>query len=746
MSTNSIERFIENIFKVSLEEKNRHFVATTDSTLWYKTRKSDCTMFTPSTNVLRVNMLALDSFLGAVETFLKFDLEDSRFKWTEDTLNLFHASGMNVQKGLLDLKFFLESLPEGHVVACDIETRDLSWDRNKLLSIGFATDDSTCYAFSGITTYSYSTLESCLNLPNIRYCWHNGKFDISRLWAICGIKARIDEDTELKHFVQLSEKKGTHKLKSLGPIYLQAPQWDDELDAYKKQFCKTHKKPNGKSLLLEEFKYDMLPINTLIPYMQRDCLASRRLLSVFDELKEPGTDWIYSQLITAANVFAQIELSGAFVDILHIALLEEELTCDLEDASRIVAEGVKHYWNPIKYRIDTNAKGIVTEFNMNSPAQLKWLIKQAIGFDPGSTDADTIDKLVSDIESGNLQVSEYARSMFDGIKKMRKADKYLNTYVYGIQKARCADGRIRGGYNLHGTETGRLSSSNPNMQNIPRNKHIKNIFCASPGNTLLQLDQSQAELRVMAYHTNDPHLVGTYQRGEDLHATMAEAIFGPNWTEEQRSISKTVNFGIPYGRGPGALVESKDFNVTFSQARQIVDDWLRANAIAKKWMDAKRREARKGVRQQTTFGRVRHYVVDDKNMYHVENNYINTPIQADASDLTLFALIDIYHWLVDAGLYIPWHPEKSQVRMAITVHDSIVMEVPNDAALYEVIALNAKRIMEEVPNRLLPNLTFPFRADIEMGTSWGKLSKYSVINGKLVKEQKKEKKDATGAL
>lgn len=703
----NVEAFVQKVFGVDLIEKQLHFQNTSDRTLWYKVKHATRTMFVPGMNVLKINPMELDRFLGAVDSLLQLGLDSPMYKW--DNLNLYEYKGsMEVEAGLRMLMANYSSATLG----VDIETRDVSWDGNKLLAIGFAVDDNTCLAFYDIPTELYSLLEKALNMPGATYAWHNGKFDCEHLWYTCRIKAHVDEDTMLKHYVQISEKKGTHGLKELGPIYLQAPQWDDELDAYKKKWCRDHK------IKLADFKYDMIPTSILIPYMQRDCIATRRLLSVFEQLKEEGTDWIYRQLIRASNTFRCIECNGATVDLEHLNLLGKELTAELEDASKAVNESIAYFWNPVAYAQETGAK-YKDEFSLKSPKQLKWLLSKATGMTLESTDAATIDKLVEIAEEGVVKFDPHTVTLLEGIKRSRKASKYLDTYVTGIQGVLCHDGKVRANYNLHGTETGRLSSSNPNAQNIPRDKKIKNIFKAPKGYKLVQLDYSQAELRVLGVLSNDPFLINSYKEDKDLHANVAEEIFGPDFTKEQRTQCKTINFGIAYGRGAGAIAQA--FHMPKAEAQKIIDDWFRAMPKVKEYIQGQRAAARRGERQQTMFGRVRHYVVNDENMFHVENEYINTPIQSIASDMTLFSLMAINDWLIEEGLYDPWDAEHSLARIAITVHDSIVLEVIDDDELVRRVATKCQEVMATTPQKYIKDCPLPFKADVEIGYSWGKL-------------------------
>lgn len=159
-----------------------------------------------------------------------------------------------------------------------------------------------------------------------------------------------------------------------------------------------------------------------------------------------------------------------------------------------------------------------------------------------------------------------------------------------------------------------------------------------------------------------------------------------------------------------------------SEAQKLIDDWFKAMPKVERYIKGQRAAARRGERQQTMFGRVRHYVINDENMFHVENEYINTPIQSMASDLTLNSIIEIHNWLVQEGYYNPEKPLESDVRIIITVHDSIVLEVRDDDELMKEVAQYCQRVMASVPERMIPDCPLPFKADAECGYSWGKLT------------------------
>ena len=712
MTTPEVYRFVRAICP-DISEDNQVKVSH-DQFSWYKIIRSTNTLVIPPINYIKSNPMVLDKTVEAIIAFANSKPEAPEFDW--EHLNLYEAS---TPSDILIALQRIANVAEKGIIACDIETRRVEWEDNKLLSIGFATDDNTCYALYNIpiqgarTTFPHhqavwEALEELFGREDLTFIWHNGKFDCGRLKYLCNLDARIDEDTMLKHYCAINEKRGTHGLKDLGQLYLQAPAWDDELDRIKKEFCKQH------GMRIGDFMYDDIPTEVLIPYMQRDCIATRRLYRVFNKLGRPEADFIYRKLIEASNVYMRVELAGVRLDVDYLEDLEWELEKDLKEAQRNLDKVAARIWDPVAYSEQTKAKAKPNDpFNIKSPKQLKWMLEKVLGYPVPSTNAATIDELMDEVEAGVI-TSPIARDFLNAIGRVRKDSKYMDTYVQGMREGMCKDMRIRGTFNLHGTETGRLSSSDPNMQNIPRDKKIKNLLCAAPGYTLLQLDYSQAELRVLAMLSGDPWLIQVYKDGKDLHDAVAADMFGPNFDKEQRVMAKTINFGIAYGRGPGSIAQT--FKKSMSEARAIIEKWYKPMPYVKAWIDNRRAMARRGEPCVTPFGRERHFaLLSADELNHIQNEYINTPIQSIASDFTMFSLIEIDKFIRENNI---------DARIVTTVHDSIIVEVVDDPKVIDLMARECKDVMANTPLKYIPDCPVPFRADAEVGYSYGKLSEW----------------------
>lgn len=705
---------------------DRHVKQTRDVMSWYHVNYAEKTLMVPPLNLLKVNLRELERFSEAVKAFETMDMSSPAYRWGDDDLVLSEATGDDIIEALMKLPDMARQF-DGWL-ACDIETRRVEWEDNVLLSIGFAYGPSHCLAIYNIPLQGAKHDDSCtdgdllrvlnwvFSQPDITYIWHNGKFDCGRLKYLCDIDAHVDEDTMLQHFCCINEKQGTHGLKDLGQLYLQAPAWDDELDKIKRDWCKQHKVP------LKTFMYDSIPTSTLIPYMQRDCIATYRLHALFNQLARPGSEFIYKQLCRASTAYGAIELAGQQIDVDYLEELEAELDKLVVQSQKRLDRVSGKYWSPMLYAAATGAKVKPdAEFSPKSPKQLKWMLGEVMGHPVPSTDATTMQTLMDEIDSMGDAADPDAKEFMESILDVRKYSKYLETYVLGIRDVLCRDGRVRCTFNLHGTETGRLSSSNPNMQNIPRNKMIKNLIVATPGTRLLQLDYSQAELRVLAMLSGDPALINIYVSGQDLHDAVCDMMFGEgsHKDKELRNLAKTINFGIAYGRGAGSIATK--FKKSMREAQDIIDKWFAPMPKVKEYINNRRRMATRGEPCVTIFGRERHFVLTDAELNHIQNEYINTPIQGTASDFTMLSLLNIYDYLQEN-----W---AGKARIVSTVHDSIIIEVEDKPEYLKEIGNKCIEIMATTPLEYVPDCPVPFVADAEIGYKWGEMYKLDMETG-----------------
>ncbi len=355
------------------------------------------------------------------------------------------------------------------------------------------------------------------------------------------------------------------------------------------------------------------------------------------------------------------------------------------------------------------------EFNVNSPKQLadvlfnKLNLPKPIKYGKGkvaSTDAKTLESLAEEHEVPRL------------VLKYRQFSKLKSTYVDALPALlNSCTLRLHTTFNMAGSATGRLSSVNPNLQNIPirteLGREIRAAFIAEPGHVLLKADYSQIEMRLLAHYSEDKLLTEAYRVGEvDIHRLTAAQVFGvapDQITSEQRSRAKAVNFGIVYGQTAFGLSEQTGMDK--KEAQQFIDDYNRTYTGVKGYVEGMKEYARKTGMVTTLFGRVRPIPdIHSKNFNlrgFAERTAVNTPLQGTAADLIKLAMIRIDQELRERQL---------QSRMLLQVHDELVFEVPEDEV--ETMKQLVADRMENVQA-----LKVPLKVDVGVGKNWRDLEK-----------------------
>lgn len=343
-----------------------------------------------------------------------------------------------------------------------------------------------------------------------------------------------------------------------------------------------------------------------------------------------------------------------------------------------------------------------TVFNIGSPKQLGQILFEKLKMPAGkrtktgfSTDNEVLEKLSVEFP------------ITDKILRWRELSKLRSTYVDALpQLVSKTDGRVHTTFNQALTSTGRLSSANPNLQNIPirteRGNQIRKAFVAAPGHELVSADYSQIELRILAHITNDPGLVGAFESGVDIHAATAAEIFGVKLgdvTPDMRRKAKAVNFGLAYGQGAFGLAET--LRVSRSEATEIINRYFARFGGVKAYMTDTVEEAKKKGYVETVFGRRRYLDELFSKAPAVrkfgERAAINAPIQGTASDLVKMAMIKVG---------VPHH-----ARPILQVHDELVLEVESS---------NAAKVAEQVAHDMegVAKLRVPLKVNTGHGKNW----------------------------
>jgi len=386
----------------------------------------------------------------------------------------------------------------------------------------------------------------------------------------------------------------------------------------------------------------------------------------------------------------------------------------MEDAGvKIDRNALSEMSSRLEKEVEAKAKEIYAlcgmEFNINSPRQLgdvlfnKLNLPKPVKYGKGKTISTAVDVL-----EGLAAAHEAPRLVLE----FRQLSKLKSTYVDALPALISpASGRLHTTFGQTGTATGRLSSANPNLQNIPirteLGREIRAAFTVEPGHVLLAADYSQIELRLLAHFSRDPLLGEAFRRGDDIHTLTASQVFGVPplmVTADHRRQAKVVNFGIVYGLSAFGL--SQNLGIEQSEARQFIDAYFEKYKGVRAWIDRTLEEARREQKVRTLFDRVRPIPdINSKNTNlrgFAERTAVNTPLQGTAADLIKIAMIRI-----DAAL----RQRELKSRMTLQVHDELVFEVP-EAEVSEMKTL----VREQMEN--VHSLSVPLLVQVGIGPNW----------------------------
>ncbi len=417
------------------------------------------------------------------------------------------------------------------------------------------------------------------------------------------------------------------------------------------------------------------------------------LADLFARMKREITareeDALYNEIeFPLAQVLADMTRTGVLVDKTGIEAFGVRIRSELE---QVLA----------RIQMETGS----TSFNPNSPKQLGEMLFDTLGLPHGkktqrgwSTDAETLEAL-----------RDYP--LVEDVLQYRAYQKLNSTYVEGLLKVIAEDGRIHTRFNQTEARTGRLSSDNPNLQNIPirteLGSQLRAYFVARPGCVLVDADYSQIELRILAHITGDEHMQQAFQRGEDIHRSTAAKIYNlpvDQVTPRLRSSAKAINFGIMYGKGAYSL--SKDIGVTIKEADAFLKNYLAAFPKVSGYMDKTIADAKACGYVSTLFGRRRslpELASSNRNIRASgERMARNTPIQGTAADVIKLAMVRVWRRLRD---------EKMESRLILTVHDELIVEAP------EAEAEKAAAILREEMEGCV-HYAVPLSTEVHEGKNW----------------------------
>lgn len=589
---------------------------------------------------------------------------------------------------------WIQRLGAATLFAFDTETTSLNYIDAKIVGVSFAIEAGEAayvpfgHDYDGAPIQLsaervFAQLKPILENPNIKIIGQNIKYDIEVL-ANHGIKlAGVAFDTMLESYV-LDSSSNNHNMDSLALKYLGWRTINYEDIA-------------GKGA--KQIPFQQINIETAATYAAEDADVTLQLhQKLSPKLQENrGMQHVFSAIeMPLVPVLATIERHGVLIDANKLAKQTHELE------KRIIA---------LEEQAFSEAG---TPFNLNSPKQLQEIlftqlqlpVLQKTPTGQASTADAVLQELALDFPLPKL-IIEY-----------RSLSKLMTTYTKKLpEQISSVTGRIHTSYNQTGAATGRLSSSDPNLQNIPvrteEGRKIRQAFIAPPGHVLVSADYSQIELRIMAHISNDPSLLNAFERELDIHqATAAEVIGIPleKVTSEQRRSAKAINFGLIYGMSAFGL--AKQLGIGRQEAQDYIDRYFARYPLIKAYMENTRTKAHQQGFVETLSGR-RLYLpeINSSQMMRqkaAERAAINAPLQGTAADIIKHAMINIDAWLKQ---------EKIAAKMIMQVHDELVFEVPEQ---------EAQSFMEKIRQHMMQAfpLKVPLVVSIGSGLNWDEASSH----------------------
>ncbi|MCR4408296.1 MAG: DNA polymerase I [Anaerolineae bacterium] len=440
-----------------------------------------------------------------------------------------------------------------------------------------------------------------------------------------------------------------------------------------------------------------LGVKRVAPYAVADVDMTHRLVSVLEPELQARALWkLFTEIeMPLVSVLAAMEMRGVKLDVAYL----HEMSVDLQQRLAALEQEIQEM---VGYR-----------FNIGSTQQLSQALFHTLGLP-----ATGVTKTKSGHYSTAANVLENLRGkhpVIDLLLEHRQLSKLLSTYVEALPAlVNPRTGRVHTSYNQTGTVTGRLSSSEPNLQNIPIRtevgREVRRAFVADEGHVLLAADYSQVELRILAHISQDPAMLEAFHRGEDIHATTAAALYDvpiSQVTPEMRRVAKTTNFAISYGVTGYGL--SQQTELTPEEGNKFITAYFARFPKVKAYLDETRRRAAEQGYVETLLGRRRYFPeLQSKDKVHAgaraaaERMAINTPIQGTAADIIKIAMVRLHRALHERGL---------QAGMILQVHDELVLEVPEDEV--KTVAPLVRQIMEGAYQ-----LDAPLKVDMALGKNW----------------------------
>ena len=446
---------------------------------------------------------------------------------------------------------------------------------------------------------------------------------------------------------------------------------------------------------------DQVPLEEAARYAAADAAICLRLIPQLQaDLEKQEAEKLFETMeMPLIPVLAEMEETGILLDLDFFKRFSNELEERIQEMERKIQGAVGR------------------DFNLNSTQQLSEALFTTMGLEPPDRAKKTASGHYSTAASV-LEAMVGQHPVIEWILEYRELEKLRSTYVDALpQQVNPQTGRVHTSLNQTGTVTGRIASSDPNLQNIPTRtdlgRRVRNGFIAAQGSVLLAVDYSQIELRIVAHMAQDKAMLAAFRAGQDIHATTAAAVHGIDLAEvtpSMRRHAKAINFGLIYGMSAFGLTNATD--LTLAEAENFIKAYFKEFPGVKTYLEGIKEKAAKDGYVETLLGRRRYFPNLQKGASHMirqreEREAINAPIQGTAADIIKIAMLKLPGELEKAGLH---------ARMDLQVHDELMFEVPEDEL--EATTTLVKDVMENAYK-----LDIPLSTEAKAGKSWGEMEK-----------------------
>jgi len=587
---------------------------------------------------------------------------------------------------LEELKNVVEKVGKAELFSVDLETTSIRPMEAEIVGISLCIEPDSGYyipvRYKGKSKNNFGDddlkvvleeLKPVLEDDRIKKCGHNIKYDML-VFERNGINLRgVDIDTMVAAWI-IQPDSHSYKLDNLSQQYLHYTMVPIEELIGK-----------GKK---NQITMDEVELNRVAFYAVEDADIALQLVPIFRaEMRATGTEEVFRKIeMPLIPVLMEMEKNGVYVDIDYLKEMSQEISKKID----VLADNI--------YKV----AGV--EFNINSPKQLSEVLFEKLGLPRvrgKSTDVKVLEKLRNQHELPAL-VLDY-----------RSLVKLKTTYLDAMaQYVNSNTGRIHSSFNQTGASTGRITSSDPNFQNIPIRtdigREIRKAFKPQKsGWKMMSADYSQIELRIMAHLSKDPELLKSFNEGVDVHTRTAALVYGVSEKDvlpEMRRVAKIVNFGIMYGAGPFRM--SEELGIPQEEARKLIEQYFKTYPGINEYIIKTLQEAEKNKFVKTLSGRIRYVYDITSDNYHVREAAkrvaINTPIQGTAADMIKIAMINISRRMKEKSL---------RAMMILQIHDELLFEVPE-----EEIETLREVVVQEMENAI--KLDVPVKVDVGIGNSW----------------------------